>query len=66
MRAQAKKQGTMGNYELSQARRKAAQDAKYNMYMQKRSGVQSVKQQLRDDIARKEYFMNEDEANKAQ
>lgn len=41
-------------------RRRNVQEAKYNMYMNKRKGVQSVREQLREDLSRKEQFNQHD------
>lgn len=42
------------NFEEEKARRRNIQEAKLNMYMSKRQGVQSVREQLRQDAMRKE------------
>ena len=47
-------------------RRKQVNDAKFNMYMAKKQGVQAVREQLREDALRKEQFNRQEEENKAQ
>jgi DNA anti-recombination protein RmuC len=55
-REKSRKDGSSANYEEQKMRRRNVQEAKYNMYMNKRKGVQSVREQLRDDLARKDQF----------
>ena len=47
-------------------RRQQVNDAKYNMYMSKKAGVQAVREQLRDDAQRKDQFNKQEEYTKAQ
>ena len=46
-------------------RRQQVNDAKYNMYMAKKQGVQAVRDQLREDAMRKEQFNRAEEEAKA-
>jgi hypothetical protein len=45
------------NYEEEKVRRRNIQEAKFNMYMSKRKGVQSVREQLREEQQRKEQIL---------
>ena len=47
-------------------RRQQVNDAKYNMYMTKKQGVQAVREQLREDAMRKEQFAKQEEEAKQQ
>ena len=46
-------------------RRQQVNDAKFNMYMTKKQGVQAVREQLREDALRKEQFNRQEEEAKA-
>ena len=52
-------------YQEQKMRRQQVNDAKYNMYMQKKQGVQAVRDQLREDGLRKEQFNRTEDQAKA-
>lgn len=66
MKLKQKRDGSNWNYEEAKQRKRNVQDAKYNMYMNKRRGVQSVRDQIREDLARKEISLKQEEIAKQQ
>ena len=57
--------GGQAALEGQKVRRKQVQDARYNMYVGKVQGAQNVKNQLREDLMRKQQYDNQDQEAKA-
>ena len=65
-REQQAKNSSQYAYQEQKMRRQQVNDAKFNMYMTKKQGVQAVREQLREDALRKEQFNRQEEEQKAQ
>ena len=59
-REHARREGGFQAYEEQKHRREQVQNAKYNMYLSKRTGAQAVKHQLKEDLQRKQQFDQHD------
>lgn len=56
--------GQSMHYQNAKERKKNVQNAKLNMYVKKRQGVQSVRDKLDEDLHRKRLFEEQDRINK--
>ena len=64
VREQQKREGGYQAFEGQKKRRQQVQDARYNMYVSKVQGAANVKQQLKEDLGRKQQFDMQDADNK--